>query len=96
MLLERVCAVWLRAKALVHRRRLDRDLDEELAFHLAMRTREYGGDPAAPRRPGASSETRPIFARPAASYGRSPLSKRSGRICAMRPARWRKRQCSVL
>lgn len=49
MLLERVCAVWLRAKALVHRRRLDRDLDEELAFHLAMRTREYGGDPVAHR-----------------------------------------------
>ena len=47
MLLERVGAIWLRAKALVHRRRLDRDLDEELAFHLAMRARKYGDDPAA-------------------------------------------------
>ena len=49
MLLERLCALWLRAKALVHRRRLDRDLDEELAFHLAMRAPKYGDDPAAHR-----------------------------------------------
>jgi hypothetical protein len=27
----------LRLKALVHRRQLDRDLDDEIAFHLAMR-----------------------------------------------------------
>jgi predicted permease len=47
MLLERVGAIWMRAKALVHRRRLDRDLDEELTFHLAMRARKYGDDPAA-------------------------------------------------
>ena len=47
MLLERVSAIWLRAKALVHRRRLDRDLDEELAFHLAMRAKSCGDDPAA-------------------------------------------------
>ena len=47
MLLERVSALWLRAKALVHRRRLDRDLDEELAFHLALRAQRNGGDPAA-------------------------------------------------
>jgi len=33
-------------KALLHRGRLDRDLDEELAFHLAMRARKYGDDPA--------------------------------------------------
>ena len=49
MLLERMWAIWLRAKALVHRRKLERDLDEELAFHLDMRAREYGGDPAARR-----------------------------------------------
>jgi len=49
MLLQRLCAIWLRAKALVHRRRLDRDLDEELAFHLAMRARKLGDDPAAHR-----------------------------------------------
>jgi predicted permease len=47
MLLERVGAIWMRAKALVHRRRLDRDLDEELTFHLALRARKYGGDDAA-------------------------------------------------
>lgn len=46
-MLERVNAIWLRLMALVHRRRLDRDLDEELAFHLAMRAQKYGGDPAA-------------------------------------------------
>ena len=28
---------WLRAKALVMRKRLERDLEEELQFHLAMR-----------------------------------------------------------
>lgn len=47
MLVERVGAIWLRAKALVHRRRLERDLDDELAFHLAMRAQNYGADPAA-------------------------------------------------
>ena len=47
MLLNRVGAIWMRAKALVHRRRLDRDLDEELAFHLALRAQNNGGDPAA-------------------------------------------------
>ena len=47
MLLERVSALCLRAEALVHRRRLDRDLDEELTFHLAMRARDYGDAPAA-------------------------------------------------
>src|ERR1035437_3114568 len=47
MLLERLGAIWLRAKALVHRRRLERDLDEELTFHLAMRAGKYGGDAAA-------------------------------------------------
>ena len=36
-MLERANAIWLRVKALIHRRRLDRDLDEELAFHLDMR-----------------------------------------------------------
>src|SRR3954471_12354671 len=35
-----------RVVALVRRRRLDRDLDEELAFHLAMREAEYRQDGA--------------------------------------------------
>ena len=47
MLLERLGGIWLRIKALVYRRRLDRDLEEELAFHLAMRAQKYGDDPAA-------------------------------------------------
>ncbi len=47
MLLERIGAIWLRIKALVYRRKLERDLDEELAFHLAMRARKYGDDSAA-------------------------------------------------
>ncbi|MFY9724893.1 MAG: ABC transporter permease [Bryobacteraceae bacterium] len=46
MLLERLSILWLRAQALIHRRRLDRGLDEELAFHLAMRAQKYGDDPA--------------------------------------------------
>src|SRR3954449_4759298 len=33
--------IWHRLIALVRRRRLDRDLDEELAFHLAMREADY-------------------------------------------------------
>ncbi|HLW52654.1 MAG TPA: ABC transporter permease [Candidatus Angelobacter sp.] len=37
MFLEKLHATWLRLKAIGRRRRLDRDLEEELAFHLAMR-----------------------------------------------------------
>jgi len=33
---------WLRLKAFVLRRRFDRDLDDELAFHLAMREEKHG------------------------------------------------------
>ena len=42
----------LRIKALFHRKRLDRDLEEEMAFHLAMleeANRERGADPAVAR-----------------------------------------------
>ncbi|HEU5450581.1 MAG TPA: ABC transporter permease [Terriglobales bacterium] len=34
---ESLHSAWLRCKALFRRRRLDRDLDDEVAFHLAMR-----------------------------------------------------------
>jgi putative ABC transport system permease protein len=34
-------AAWRRMSALILRRRLDRDLDDELAFHLAMREADY-------------------------------------------------------
>ena len=37
MIREQLHAVWLRLKALGNRRRLERDLDEEVDFHLAMR-----------------------------------------------------------
>ena len=41
-------AAWHRLIALFHRRRLERDLDDELAFHLAMREADYRHDGAAP------------------------------------------------
>src|SRR5258707_9334228 len=44
---ERLNNLWLRLKALFRRRRLDRDLDEEIAFHKAMRAqrgREAGSE----------------------------------------------------
>ena len=37
MIRERMHDLWLRVKALIRRRELDRDLDDELQFHLAMR-----------------------------------------------------------
>ena len=36
-MIQRLLAVWHRLRALALRRRLDRDLDEEIAFHLSMR-----------------------------------------------------------
>ena len=37
-------SLWHRLVAIVRRRRLDRDLDDELAFHLAMREADYRTD----------------------------------------------------
>ena len=42
--MQKLLNVWHRLAALVRRRRLDRDLDEELAFHLAMREADYRHD----------------------------------------------------
>ena len=56
MLSERISALWLRLKALVRRRELDRDLDDELQFHLAMREQKL-------REQGVSSEEAPYAAR---------------------------------
>jgi hypothetical protein len=44
MLAEWITALWLRIKALFRRRRLDRDLDDELQFHLAMREQKLAED----------------------------------------------------
>jgi len=41
VLREALHEIRLRLRALVHRRRLDRDLEDELAFHLAMRAEKY-------------------------------------------------------
>jgi predicted permease len=38
---QRIHAAWLRARASLRRGRLERDLDDELRFHLAMRERHY-------------------------------------------------------
>ncbi|MGH9825530.1 MAG: ABC transporter permease, partial [Blastocatellia bacterium] len=41
MFLERLHRTWLRLRALARRRRLEQDLDDEIAFHLAMREEKY-------------------------------------------------------
>src|SRR5208283_4201056 len=47
---------WLRLKALLKRRELDRDLDDELKFHLAMREQKL-------REQGVSADEAPYAAR---------------------------------
>jgi predicted permease len=42
-----VIGIWRRLTALVRRRRIDRDIDDELAFHLAMRRADLAHDGAA-------------------------------------------------
>src|SRR4029079_11251490 len=39
--MHKLLAAWHRLIALFRRRRLERDLDDELAFHLAMREADY-------------------------------------------------------
>jgi hypothetical protein len=41
MLQEHLTSLWLRIKTLVMRRKLDRDLDDELRFHLVMRQQKF-------------------------------------------------------
>src|SRR5208282_5592244 len=48
--------LWLRVKALVRRRELDRDLDDELQFHLAMREQKL-------HEQGVAAEEAPYAAR---------------------------------
>jgi len=56
MFRERIHDFWLRVKALVWRRELDRDLDDELQFHLAMREQKL-------REQGVAAEEAPYVAR---------------------------------
>ncbi|HEV2419216.1 MAG TPA: ABC transporter permease [Terriglobia bacterium] len=58
MLAEWASAVWLRMKALFRRRQLDRDLEEEIKFHLAMREQKLAesGVPAEEARYAARRE----------------------------------------
>ena len=49
MFRERLHDLWLRLKALVKRRQFDRDLAEELEFHLSMREQKLIEQGMAPR-----------------------------------------------
>ncbi|HYP15424.1 MAG TPA: permease prefix domain 1-containing protein, partial [Bryobacteraceae bacterium] len=40
--------LWLRLKALARRKQLDRDLEDEIAFHLAMREQSSADEHASP------------------------------------------------
>src|SRR5438034_6568107 len=55
--------LWLRLKAFVLRRRLERDLEEELSFHLAMREAGYAASGLAPT--AAQEAARRRFGNPA-------------------------------
>ncbi|HKS80138.1 MAG TPA: ABC transporter permease [Candidatus Acidoferrales bacterium] len=55
---ESLTQFWLRIKALFLRRRLDRDLEEELQFHLAMREQKNGSDGAPPEEARAAARRR--------------------------------------
>jgi predicted permease len=61
---ELLSATWLRWKALLRRGQLERDLDEELRFHLAMREAQYRASGLAPR--DASRAALRRFGNPAA------------------------------
>jgi predicted permease len=57
--MQRLTSLWRRLLALVRRRRLERDLDDEVAFHLAMREAELQGTGTSPDR--ATAEARRLF-----------------------------------
>jgi len=67
---ERMHDLWLRLKALVRRRELDRDLDDELQFHLAMREQKL-------REQGVGAEEAPYAAR--RQFGNVTLFKETSR-----------------
>jgi putative ABC transport system permease protein len=53
-----IIGLWNRLKAIALRRRLERDLDDEVAFHLAMREAEYANDGAVPDAARAAARRR--------------------------------------
>ncbi|MGA2427034.1 MAG: hypothetical protein ABSH13_00895 [Candidatus Acidiferrum sp.] len=42
-MLRRMRQIWLRLRSLARPKQLDRDLEDEIAFHLAMRERRNSG-----------------------------------------------------
>ncbi len=70
MLPESIHGLWLRIKALFHRRRLERDLAEELEFHLAMREEKLADS-------GVAAEEAPHAAR--RQFGNATRAKESSR-----------------
>ena len=84
---EQLHNLWLRLQAVLNKRRqLDRDLTEELEFHLAMREQKLIEQGMAPERPPtprrAASTTWFHLKRRAAKCGDSLRSKHSFRTCA--------------
>ena len=86
VLRERLCELWLRVRALWLRRRLDRDLEEELAFHLAMREERYRAEglEAAPAHAAAQRRFGNVVSlkEASASFGPSAPSSGQPRTCA--------------
>jgi putative ABC transport system permease protein len=70
MLPESINGLWLRIKALFRRRQLDRDLDDELAFHLAMREQKLAES-------GVTAEEAPHAAR--RQFGNATRAKEANR-----------------
>jgi hypothetical protein len=58
MVRDRVRGVWLRAKALFLPRALERDLQDELPFHLEMREREHRSEGFTPQEARARARQR--------------------------------------
>jgi predicted permease len=56
--MQQLLALWNRFAALFRRRQLERDLDDELAFHLSMREAEYRGDGVPAADAGAAARRR--------------------------------------
>jgi hypothetical protein len=86
VLREAMNEIWLRLRALVRRRRLDHDLEDELAFHLAMREDKYRAEGLDPQRAREAAQRRfgnvLSLKEPVASSGRSVLLSGQARTCA--------------